>query len=69
MVSGGIEGKIVPFVPESAKNQTRLGIEKLYSEKVIHGFETQRLTKDGRLLDIMVDGAIFYDDDGRPAAR
>jgi PAS domain S-box-containing protein len=64
-----LEGKIIPFVPESAKDQTRLGIEKLYSEKAIHGFETQRLTKDGRLLDIVVDGAIFYDDDGRPAGQ
>ena len=76
-----LEGKIVPFVPESARDQTRLGndflpesdflpeIVKLYSEKVIHGFETQRLTKDGRLLDIVVDGAIFYDDDGQPAGQ
>jgi len=64
-----LEGKIIPFVPESAKDQTRLGIEKLYSEKVIHGFETQRLTKDGRLLDILVDGAIFYDDKGLPAGQ
>lgn len=64
-----LEGKIIPFVPESAKEQTRLGIEKLYREKVIHGFETQRLTRDGRLLDIVVDGAIFYDDFGRPAGQ
>ena len=64
-----LEGKIVPFVPESAKDQTRLGIEKLYREKAIHGFETQRLTKDGRLLDIVVDGAIFYDDQERPAGQ
>lgn len=64
-----LEGKIVPFVPESAKEQTRLGIEKLYSEKVIHGFETQRLTRDGRLLDIVVDGAIFFDELGRPAGQ
>jgi len=64
-----LEGKIVPFVPESAKEQTLLGIEKLYSEKVIHGFETQRLTRDGRLLDIVVDGAIFFDDHGRPAGQ
>ncbi|MFH0998989.1 MAG: GAF domain-containing protein [Pseudomonadota bacterium] len=64
-----LEGKIVPFVPESAKDQTLLGIEGLYSDKVIHGFETQRLTKDGRLLDIVVDGAVFYDDQGRPAGQ
>ena len=64
-----LEGKTVPFVPESARDQTRLGIEKLYSEKVIHGVETQRLTRDGRLLDIVVDGAIFYDDQDRPAGQ
>jgi len=64
-----LEGKIVPFVPVSAKEQTRLGIEKLYREKAIHGFETQRLTRDGRLLDIVVDGAIFYDDQDRPAGQ
>ncbi len=64
-----LEGKIIPFVPESAKEQTRLGIEKLYSEKAIHGFETQRLTRDGRLLDIVVDGAIFYDEHCRPAGQ
>lgn len=64
-----LEGKIIPFVPESVKEQTRMGIEKLYAENVIHGFETQRLTRDGRLLDIVVDGAIFYDDFGRPAGQ
>ncbi len=64
-----LEGKIVPFVPKSAREETRLGIEKLYSEKVIHGVETQRLTKDGRMLDVVVDGAIFYDDLGRPAGQ
>ena len=64
-----LEGKIVPFVPKSAREETRLGIEKLYSEKVIHGVDTQRLTKDGRMLDVVVDGAIFYDDLGRPAGQ
>lgn len=64
-----LEGKIVPFVPVSAKEQTRLGIEKLCREKAIHGFKTQRLTRDGRLLDIVVDGAIFYGDQDRPAGQ
>ncbi len=41
----------------------------LFKEKVVHGFETRRLTRDGRLLDIILDGAIFYDEDGRPAGQ
>jgi PAS domain S-box-containing protein len=64
-----LEGRIVPFVPDSHKEQTREGIERLYREKVIHGFETKRLTKDGRLLDIIIDGAIFYDEDDQPAGQ
>jgi PAS domain S-box-containing protein len=64
-----LEGKIVPFVPESYKEQTRQGIEQLFAEKVLHGFETKRLTKDGRLLDIIIDGAIFYDENNQPAGQ
>ncbi len=64
-----LEGKIIPFVPKSAREETRIGIEKLYSEKVLHGLETQRLTKDGRILDVVVDGAIFFDEMGRPAGQ
>lgn len=64
-----VEGKIVPFVPESARERTRQGIKQLYRENVIHGVETQRLTKDGRLLDVVIDGAVFYDDAGNPAGQ
>jgi len=64
-----LEGKKIPFVPESSKQQTLKGIRRLHKEKVIRGFETRRLTKDGRLLDIIVDGAIFFDQDGRPAGQ
>ncbi|MCG6894183.1 MAG: PAS domain S-box protein [Desulfobacteraceae bacterium] len=64
-----LKGKRIPFVPDHLKEETRRGIEKLFREKVIHGSETQRLTKDGRLLDVVVDGAIFYDEDERPAGQ
>ena len=64
-----LEGKKIPFVPESFQAQTIEGIRRLHKEKVIRGFETKRLTKDGRLLDIIVDGAIFYDEQGLPAGQ
>ncbi|MEE9497653.1 MAG: GAF domain-containing protein, partial [Desulfobacterales bacterium] len=64
-----LEGKKIPFVPENFKQQTIEGIRRLHKEKVLRGFETKRLTKDGRLLDIIVDGAIFYDEDGQPAGQ
>jgi PAS domain S-box-containing protein len=65
-----LEGKIIPsFVPDDLKQATRQGIQQLFDEKVLHGFETKRFTKDGRLLDIVIDGAIFYDEDNRPAGQ
>ena len=64
-----LEGKIIPFVPEESKESTIRGIRQLHAEKAIHGFETKRLTRDGRLLDIIVDGAIFYDAQNNPAGQ
>ncbi len=64
-----LEGGRIPFVPEERKQETREGIRRLLEEKVIHGFETQRLTKDGRLLDIVLEGALFYDENNRPAGQ
>ena len=64
-----LEGKIIPFVPEDSKENTKHGIQQLFKEKAIHGFETKRLTKDGRLLDIIIDGALFYDVQNNPAGQ
>jgi len=65
-----LEGKIIPsFVPDEMKEKTRLGIKQLFEEKVLHSFETKRRTKDGRVLDIIIDGAIFYDNDNQPAGQ
>jgi PAS domain S-box-containing protein len=64
-----LQGKIIPFVPEECKAQTHEGLRRLYREKVVHNFETKRLTQDGRLLDIIIDGAIFYDENNQPAGQ
>ncbi len=64
-----LAGKRIPFVPESHKAQTREGVARLFRENTLHNFETKRLTKDGRLLDIVIDGAMFFDEDGQPAGQ
>jgi PAS domain S-box-containing protein len=66
---GELKGKRIPFVPEAHKARTREGVARLFKEKVLHNFETQRLTRDGRLLDIVIDGALFYDEDNQPAGQ
>jgi PAS domain S-box-containing protein len=64
-----LKGKIIPFVPENLKEETLAGIQRLFKEKILHGFETKRLTKDGLLLDIIIDGALFYDEDNQTAGQ
>lgn len=64
-----MKGKRIPFVPENFKAETRRGMERLFREGMISGYETRRLTKDGRILDIVLDAAIFYDDDQQPAGQ
>ena len=63
------KGRKIPFVPENFKDQTIEGIRRLHKDKILRGFETKRFTKDGRLLDIIVDGAIFYDEKNQPAGQ
>ena len=64
-----LKGKRIPFVPDSLKEETRLGTQRLMKEKTVCGIETKRLTKDGRLLDILLDGAIFYEAEDEPAGH
>jgi PAS domain S-box-containing protein len=59
----------IPFIPEKKKEETRQGTKRLFKEKVIRRFETQRLTKDGRLLDIQLNAALFYESEEEPAGQ
>jgi PAS domain S-box-containing protein len=64
-----LKGKRIPFVPDFLKEETRQGIRRLFRDKVVHSIETRRLTKDGRLLDILLDVAIFYGENNEPAGQ
>ncbi|MGE5838527.1 MAG: PAS domain S-box protein [Deltaproteobacteria bacterium] len=62
-----LEGKRIPFVPEGLEQETRDGIKRLYAERVIMHFETRRLTKDGRILDVVIRAAVFFESKDEPA--
>ena len=64
-----LKGKRIPFVPEDLKESTRKDVKRFFKEGTLHHHETKRMTKDGRLLDIIIDGAIFYDDQKTPAGQ
>jgi PAS domain S-box-containing protein len=62
-----LEGRRIPFVPPSRVQETREGIKTLYAERVILRFDTQRLTKDGRILDVVLRAAVFFESKDEPA--
>jgi PAS domain S-box-containing protein len=64
-----LEGRKLPFVPEHLKEEARMGLKRLLVEKIIQGFETQRLTKDGRLREVVLSGALFYEESGEPSGQ
>ena len=59
---GELQGKRIPYVPQGLEQETGKIIEKLLKEKTVMRHETRRLTKDGRILDVILRGAIFSED-------
>ena len=64
-----LEGKLIPYTPPDLKQETGEMVKKLSDEKVILRYETKRLTKDGRLRDVVMRGTIFTDVQGQPAGE
>jgi PAS domain S-box-containing protein len=56
-------GKRVEFVPEESWPETRAAIAGMLRGERIQSFETRRLTKDGRILDIQLSSSVFHDQD------
>ena len=64
-----MEGQKLPFVPEDLKDEARRGVKRLFRERTVQHFETKRLTKEGRLLDVLLSAAVFYDEQNAPAGQ
>ena len=64
-----IKGRNINFIPEHLVDQAREGMRMLYKNRSVHDFETQRYTKDGRILDILINGAILYDEEDNPVGQ
>ena len=54
-----LAGKHIPYVPPDLLEETGKSIKNPTGEKFIRRFETKRLTKDGRVLDVAVRVATF----------
>jgi PAS domain S-box-containing protein len=64
-----LEGKTIPYVPPGLEDETTEAIQRLFEERVILRHETQRLTKDGRLLDVVVRAAVYSETEEEPSGE
>ncbi|MFH0958342.1 MAG: PAS domain S-box protein, partial [Pseudomonadota bacterium] len=59
-------GRRIDYVPEDQVARSMQTIKMLYEGQPVSSFETKRLTKDGRLLDINISGALVRNIAGDP---
>jgi PAS domain S-box-containing protein len=62
-------GKSIDFVPEENWPETKKAIENMLKGNKIHLFETKRLTRAGRVLDVQISSTLYRNRDGKPAGN
>ena len=61
-------GERIDFVPEVNEKETAQAIEQVFGEAGrVQAMDTQRYTKNGRVLDVQLSASAFADDKGEPA--
>ncbi len=64
-----LRGKTIPYVPPDLVEETRDNIKKLFEQRIILRHETQRLTKDGRVLDVVMRAAVYSESGDEPSGE
>jgi PAS domain S-box-containing protein len=64
-----LEGKEIPFVPPNFEREFIENRKRLFDERVILRQETQRKTKDGRVLDVSFRAAVFSETEEVPSGE
>lgn len=59
---------IMKIVPEICQQQSQLFRDKLSRGERIESLETQKITKDGRTIDVWLTATVLYDPEGYPIA-
>ncbi|MEJ2286522.1 MAG: PAS domain S-box protein, partial [Desulfobacterales bacterium] len=62
-------GKQIDFVPEENWPETKDVIGKMLSGQKIQLFETRRLTKDGKVLDVQISSTLYLNRNGQPVGN
>lgn len=64
-----LEGKNIPYVPLGLEEETSENIRRLFEEKMILRHETKRLTKNGRVLDVVMRAAVYSESEDEPSGE
>lgn len=59
-------GKQIDFVPAESWPETKAAIQRMQSGQKISLFETRRLTKEGKILDVQLSSTLYLGGDGQP---
>ncbi len=54
-----LQDRRIPYIPAGLEEETRKRIDALIENRLLVRYETQRLTKDGRLLDMVLRAAVY----------
>ena len=57
-----IKGEPIPFVPSHLADEAKINREYMLEKKQMR-LETKRLTRDGRILDVIIRGAVYTDEE------
>ncbi len=60
-------GQRIDFIPEDKKAELYDVIKNAFITGQLYPFETERLTKTGKKLNVLISGAFFYDPQGNPS--
>ncbi len=64
-----LEGKEIPYLPEGVERETSATMQDLIRERGVLRLETQRLTKDGRVLDVVFRARLLSENEGAPSGE
>lgn len=59
-------GKQIDFVPAESWPETKAAIQRMQSGQKINLFETRRLTREGKVLDVQLSSTLYQGSDGEP---
>ncbi|MBN1818006.1 MAG: PAS domain S-box protein, partial [Sedimentisphaerales bacterium] len=63
-----LQSNVDRMIPGHKREEMQGLIERLKKEEIIEGFETLRMTKEGRILDVSLTATLLRDEKGRPFA-